>query len=180
MHRFLTASLLAGCSVAAFCQSTPASACDIVPIDMAPTLQEQVDAAALVALVTVVAQHEPIASSTYRYDVSFDEIWKGEPLSHSSLVTQDTSCGFPSFDPGDQVLLMASQVRDEYFLLMGGGTDQEKDLRALLGPGETPESSPELFDRINPTPSQRLDPLRLIADAISATISTIDALFGHN
>lgn len=178
MRRLLTASLLAGCSVVAVGNVTPAAACDMAPTSYVQTIEEQTRGMELVSLATVVAEHEPFGADRYRYDVDFTEIWKGEPLPNSSVVTQDTSCGFPEFDPGDEVLIMTSNITDEYFVVYGNQADAAAELREAIGPGATAETDPELFERVNTHPSPLLNPIGLLSNAIGQTLSTLRLLLG--
>lgn len=56
-----------------------ASACPLTSLDQLPTPAERYGYAALVALVTIVDEHEPVGASSASYDVDVTVLWKGDP-----------------------------------------------------------------------------------------------------
>ena len=94
MLRPMVATLLLTVStVALSCLPDAASACDIQPVDDPPTVAEQFDESATVALVTVVDEHEPVLSHHASYDVDYTEIWKGSPLPGGTIDVVTHHCG---------------------------------------------------------------------------------------
>ena len=146
----------------------PASACDVSPVVDPPPMQERVDKAAIVAVVTVVDQYEPIGAYHASYDVDFTTIWKGDPLPGTRIEVRDTSCGNPRFDVGDKILVFNSTISDSYRAWMGDGMSAVPDIEAAVGPGKTAASDPELFERLNshvPAPVP-VDPLNTLPVAV--------------
>lgn len=126
-----------------------ASACPLTSLDQLPTPAQRYGYAALVALVTIVDEHEPVGASSASYDVDVTVLWKGDPLPDTQVSVQDSSCGERRFDVGDQVLIVAEDISSSYDLSTGWGDPSVEEVTALAGDGLTATGDPELFARIN-------------------------------
>ncbi|WP_145952851.1 hypothetical protein [Tessaracoccus aquimaris] len=160
--------------------AVPASACDISPIVDPPPMQERIDEAALVAVVTVVDEYEPIGAHHASYDVDFTTIWKGDPLPGTRIEAKDTSCGNPRFNVGDKILVFNSTISQSYGAWMGDGMSVVPDIEAAVGPGKTAASDPELFEKLNthvPAPVP-VDPLKTLPVAARWALSGLLLLNG--
>lgn len=126
-----------------------AAACSLTSPDQLPTPAQRYGYAALVALVTIVNEHEPVGASSASYDVDVTVLWKGDPLPDTQVSVQDSSCGERRFDVGDQVLIVAEDISSSYDLSTGWCDPSIEEVTALAGDGLTAAGDPELFARIN-------------------------------
>lgn len=167
LRPMVSALLLTVSTVALSCLPDAASACDIQPIDDPPTVAEQFDESATVALVTVVDEHEPVLSHHASYDVDYTEIWKGSPPPGGTVDVATHYCGGgPRLDVGDRVLILQSDSSTGY-QVWDANLSLLDELRQARGDGATAATEPELFDRLNthhplPVPAALVDPLGIL------------------
>ncbi len=167
LRPMVSALLLTVSTVALSCLPDAASACDIQPVDDPPTVAEQFDESATVALVTVVDEHEPVLSHHASYDVDYTEIWKGSPPPGGTVDVATHYCGGgPRLDVGDRVLILQSDSSTGY-QVWDANLSLLDELRQARGDGATAATEPERFDRLNthhplPVPAALVDPLGIL------------------